>query len=132
MGILALITYFVIQEISAAVTWSANSNKSYMFEVSQYKYSGQSSTTIYNVVQGSQTTYLYFLEYLSTSGTGVVRKESMDGNQAWLSAYSGKPSSSSLAISADENYVYYSVYTSPVPVIQINSSTGSWQSVIQL
>ena len=103
-----------------------------MFEVSQYKYSGESSTTIYNVVQGSQTTYLYLLEYLSSSDYGVIRKESMDGNQAWLSAYSGEPSSTSLAISADENFVYYSVYTSPIPVVQINSSTGSWQSVVEL
>ena len=58
--------------------------------------------------------------------------ELTNGTILWAKSYSVSPSIFSLAISYDEQYVYFSLNQNPLSIIQLSSSSGGITAINQM
>ena len=57
--------------------------------------------------------------------TWAIRKINQDGSLAWMAAFAFQSIQKSIVVDDSENYVYIGVYTNPLDVLRISSTTGA-------
>ena len=96
-------------------------------------FTGYSSTQTYGVAVGSVSSSIYYLYFISTPNSTVVRKVDVFGSQTWMVSFAALyPTVKGMSVDAAEQSMYLASHTNPVVVIKLAASTGSIVSQHQL
>ena len=127
---LLLIQILINREVSA--TTCIGPTDATTIKREQNSYTGFSSTETYSVKVGLVSNALYYSQKISSPSRMVVRKINQDSSAAWMAVYSADPVSKSLAVDQSETNVYDVYWTSPLHVLRIDATAGTFISAQQL
>ena len=91
----------------------------------QCNFSGYTTTQTYGIAVGPVSSSLYYLYFISTPASAVVRKVDATGSQAWMASFIFDLISKSLSVDATEQNVYLASYPDPLVVLKLATSSGS-------
>ena len=86
---------------------------------------GESAYTV-GVVGGPVSNSLYYLIYLDTLNSAIIRKVDVTGSQSWMVSFSFSfhPIQKSLSVDATEQSVYLASQTNPLVVFKLASNAS--------
>ena len=116
-----------------AASWPSSVPSSAATTTEQCSFTGYSTTYTYGVVVGPVSSSLYYLYFISTPNSTVVRKVDASGSQTWMASFAALyPAAKGMSVDAAEQSMYLASHTNPVVVIKMAASTGSIVSQHQL
>ena len=119
--VIALLFGYANQQI-----WSPSVSSSNAIIREQYYLSGVSDFRAYDVLSGTVSDNIYYLDvsYVSPNRV-VVRKVNTDNSLIWIAAFSGISAVKGLALDLNEINVYFVYYASYLSIFKLNASDGS-------
>ena len=127
-----IIIFIMISKSLSTVTWSSKPNGTLLYQTETYLYSSVSDVRSYNIQFGPISSSQYLLDYINSYSITVIVNEFTNGTILWAKSHSVSPSIFSLAISYDEQYVYFSLNQNPLSIIQLSSSSGGITAINQM